>query len=401
MRIEISTLPGPAQDELPVEVVERKGIGHPDTICDGLAEAMSAALAKAYRARTGRLCHYNVDKVLLAAGTAVPSFGGGVIMRPIEIYLAGRATLEVEGERLPIEEIARTACLDWLRQHLHALDPERHVRLHVLLRPGSHDLTELFLRQQRSGVVLANDTSCGVGYAPPSKLERTVLAIDRALTSSATLIAHPAIGEDIKIMAVRQGKATRLTISTALIGAHLVDVAGYCSEKAWIAEAGRATASSIMDAPAEVQVNAADDVPESLYLTASGTSAEMGDDGEAGRGNRVNGLITPYRPMTMESVAGKNPVSHVGKLYNVAANRIARSLVDGIDEVQAAQCVLVSRIGAPVGEPQIVDIRLLPRGATPVRALTPRVEAIVQAQLAHLGQLSEDLIEGRISLDSP
>jgi S-adenosylmethionine synthetase len=53
--------------------------------------------------------------------------------------------------------------------------------------------------------------------------------------------------------------------------------------------------------------------PSTVYLTVTGTSAEAGDDGEVGRGNRVNDLITPYRPISLEAAAGKNPVTHVGQ----------------------------------------------------------------------------------------
>ena len=399
MSIHIGVLAGPEQDDLAVEVVERKGIGHPDSICDGLAEAVSIALSKAYRDRFGFILHHNVDKVLLSAGASEPRFGGGAVIEPVEIYLAGRAAHGVKDERLPIEEIASNACREWLRRHLHAFDSDRHARFHVLLRPGSRDLTDLFLRQQESGVVLANDTSCGVGYAPLSRLERAVLAVDGALRSHRTKISHPEIGEDVKIMGVRQDDAVRLTLSAAFIGAHVADPADYCAKKEWIAETACTAAKAEINSRVEAQVNAADEAPRSLYLTVTGTSAEMGDDGEAGRGNRANGLITPYRPMTLESVAGKNPVSHVGKLYNLAAGLIAQHLVDGMDEVLTAHCVLVSRIGEPIDRPQIVDVRLLPRGPTTVPTLASRAQEIVHAHLDRMRELSRDLIEGRIAFD--
>jgi len=86
-----------------------------------------------------------------------------------------------------------------------------------------------------------------------------------------------------------------------------------------------------------------------LYLTATGTSAEQGDDGQVGRGNRVNGLITPYRPMTLEAAAGKNPVSHVGKTYNIAARQICDKIVDDLN-VENVDCYLVSKMIAKPNE---------------------------------------------------
>ncbi len=399
MSIHIDVLPGPEQDRLGVEVVERKGIGHPDSICDGLAEAVGVALAKTYRERFGMILHHNVDKVLLSAGATRPRFRGGAVVKPVKIFLAGRATHSFGGERLPIEKLAIETCCDWLGRHLHAFDPDKHARFHVLLQPGSQDLIDLFLRQQKSGTVLANDTSCGVGYAPLSALERAVLAVDGALNSRSTKISHPEIGEDIKIMGVRQGDAIHLTVAAAFIGAHIANPNDYRNKKASIADTARAAAEQETDAHVEVQVNAADEASGSLYLTVTGTSAEMGDDGEAGRGNRANGLITPHRPMTLESVAGKNPVSHVGKLYNLAAGLIADDLVGAIGDILTAQCMLVSRIGEPISQPQVVDIRILPHRTTRVSALASRVEEIVRVHLDGIGQLAEELLDGRLAFD--
>ena len=105
------------------EFVERKGLGHPDTICDALAETLSRNLFREYRERFSEVLHYNVDKALLCGGRAAPAFGGGVMLDPIAIYLAGRATTEVDGELVPIKEIAVEGSMAWLRANLHALDP--------------------------------------------------------------------------------------------------------------------------------------------------------------------------------------------------------------------------------------------------------------------------------------
>jgi S-adenosylmethionine synthetase len=63
--------------------------------------------------------------------------------------------------------------------------------------------------------------------------------------------------------------------------------------------------------------------------------------GRVGRGNRVCGLITPYRPMTLEAAAGKNPYNHVGKLYNLCAQQICERIVSELKNVQSASCMLV------------------------------------------------------------
>ncbi|MBA2668101.1 MAG: hypothetical protein H0U69_13815, partial [Trueperaceae bacterium] len=72
------------------EVVERKGTGHPDTICDHLAEAPASALTRHLRERHGYRLHFNVDEALLAAGAVEVGLGGGRVLRPTRIVLAGK-----------------------------------------------------------------------------------------------------------------------------------------------------------------------------------------------------------------------------------------------------------------------------------------------------------------------
>ena len=92
----ISTLES-GEGEVEVEIVERKGLGHPDSICDALAETFSRNLCREYRRRFGEVLHHNVDKALLCGGSAAPAFGGGTVLSPINIYLAGRGSSCSEG----------------------------------------------------------------------------------------------------------------------------------------------------------------------------------------------------------------------------------------------------------------------------------------------------------------
>lgn len=394
MRIEVSPLIQPPVAAAPVEIVERKGIGHPDTLCDALADQFSVTLSRFYRERFGFVLHHNVDKGLLWGGAARPAFGAGEILEPIEIFLCGRATLEYRGVRVPVEELAIEGARVWLREHLHALDVERHVRVHCLIRPSSSDLIELFARSQRGGVALANDTSCGVGFAPFDELERAVLAVERTLNERVLKIRHPEIGEDIKVMGVRRDGSTTLTVACALVGRHVRDLDDYRAKKARVGELARAAARHAGAAESTVAVNTADgDTPDSVYLTVTGTSAEGGDDGEVGRGNRANGLITPYRPMTMEAAAGKNPITHVGKLYNVVAGRMAQALTQEVDGVVEAYCYLVSRIGHRIDEPQAVDVKLRLAPGAQLPALAARAQELVQAHLSALPQLWRELLD--------
>ncbi|MGE5277116.1 MAG: methionine adenosyltransferase [Acidobacteriota bacterium] len=385
----------PGVEELEVEIVERKGLGHPDTICDGLAEEFSIALSRFYLDHFGKLLHHNVDKVLLRGGAARPAFGGGEVLLPIEIYLAGRATSQARGVEVPIEDLAVEASRVWFRRTFHALDPDRHVRFHCLTRPGSRDLVGLFARAR-----MANDTSIGVGFAPMSELEKAVAAVASRLSAHELRRACPEVGEDIKIMGIRRGRRIGLTIACAFLGGALRDIADYLDKKERLRRAALEAAASVTDMDVAVEVNVADDPAggeAGAYITVTGTSAEAGDDGEAGRGNRANGLITPYRPMTLEASAGKNPVTHVGKLYQIAAGRIAQS-VSEIPDVAAAECYLASRIGQPVADPQIADVKVRLRDGRGVADIAPEVERIVRRHLDALENVWREFLEGKIGV---
>jgi S-adenosylmethionine synthetase len=380
-----------------VEVVERKGAGHPDSICDALAETLSRNLCNAYQKRFGKALHHNVDKALLCGGRASPEFGGGSVDVPIRIYLAGRAVAQVGREVVPIQQIATEGSRAWLRDNLHALDPDRHVEIEAMVQPGSQDLQSVFGRHGASGAPHGNDTSFGVGHAPLSTLEKLVLAIDSRMHVRTD--ETRAWGEDTKVMAVRSGAKVGITLACAMIGRYLANIEDYCAQKTMLAEMVRRLAREHGFSSCEVSVNAADDVPSgSIYLTVTGTSAEGGDDGQVGRGNRVNGLITPGRPMSLEAAAGKNPVSHVGKIYNVLAKDIAETLVSAMPEVDSAQCLLVSKIGLPITSPALVQVKLATKDGIPVENLRAPVETLIANKLAEAPALVGRMAAGTIMM---
>jgi len=372
-------------------VVERKGIGHPDTICDALAENISRALCREYMQVFGAIAHYNVDKVLLCGGVAQPVFGDGEILEPVELYLGGRVTAELSGRRIPAADIAVETCRAWLKAQFPETDWERHARIVPRFRPGSGELRSLFSKGKR--VALSNDSSCGVAFAPFTGLERAVLEVEKTLNGAQVKRAHPAIGRDIKVLGVRRGAQIDLTISCAMVGRHLPSIADYMDAKAQARKLALEAAARVADCELDAVVNAADDIERGeVFLTVSGTSAEAGDDGEAGRGNRVSGLITPYRSMTMEAAAGKNPMSHVGKLYSLVASEIATRIA-GSGAASAASCLMVSQIGRPVDDPQLVDVRLQPESDG--EKATALARDIVREQLQGFQELEADLIAGR------
>ncbi|MBI2941781.1 MAG: methionine adenosyltransferase [Chloroflexi bacterium] len=385
----------PPMAEQPIEVVERKGIGHPDTICDAIMERVALALAAAYTAEVGRILHFNVDKSLLVGGDARPRFGGGSVLRPVTFVFGGRATTRFEGRTFDVGEIAGRAATDWLATNLRHLDPHRHVRFHSRIHPGAASLTSILERHP----ITANDTSATIAYAPLTDTERLVRAAERYVNSSEFKRAFPETGEDVKVLGVRRGDSLVLTLAIAFVGRYLASEEQYFRRKAEVQAAvfEHAWANRGDLGKVEVQVNTLDRRgagAAGVYLTVTGTSAESGDDGQVGRGNGINGLIALNRPRTTEAPAGKNPVSHVGKIYTALAQTVADEVVSRVSGVREAYVGLASQIGKPIDEPLIAwaDVSLAP-GADK-STIDAEIAALVDAALAEVDAFSQQLAMG-------
>ena len=367
-----------ALDDTRIEMAERKGIGHPDTICDEIAEHISVALCRYYLEHFGAVMHHNVDKALLVGGQSQPAYGGGRVLKPISLIIAGRATHQVGDKTVPVEEIAAETAKNWLTRHIRHLDVLKDVQITANIRPGSPDLVELFNRFSRGETPLANDTSFGAGYYPLTPLEQTIIRIEELLNSPVTKELLPFIGEDIKVMGVKDGDKSHYTIAAAIVDRHIISIEDYILK---IKQTETYLRSHLPLSNATLYLNTADNYArESIYLTVTGTSAESGDDGQVGRGNRINGLITPYQPMSLEAAAGKNPVSHIGKIYNYFAMNLSRAIVEqGFAE--AAQAFIVSQIGKPIDEPQLLHIRL-----HNIRANPSLIEELARERIGNMSQ---------------
>jgi S-adenosylmethionine synthetase len=388
-------------EERDSEIVERKGRGHPDYLSDAISEAVSVALCKYYRKAFDVVLHHNVDKGLVVGGRAHPYFGGGEIDEPINIIVAGRAVTEVfkSGKVIPIPigSIALEAMKALLRKNFRFLDTDCHVICNYMIRRGSVDLIKTFEVSQE--MPLANDTSFGVGYAPLSQTEKLVLEAELYLNSSKVKKELPEVGEDVKVMGLRRDKHIDLTISVPQISSITPDLDHYISVKEDVKNRIEELAAGMTVYPVSVSINTAD-APERgvVYLTVTGTSAEQGDDGNTGRGNRVHGLITPGRPMSLEATAGKNPVNHVGKIYNVLANQIANKAFEEVEGVREVYIKILSQIGRPIDQPMVADAQLILEKGTPLSRVRAEISGIADEELANIKRITDEVIEGKIRL---
>jgi len=375
-----------------IEIVERKGLGHPDTLCDRVAEELSIAFSKYYLKKFGRVLHHNIDKCLLVGGRSEVSFGGGKVTTPIQLIVVGRAVEVVGDEKVPLEEIARETTHEWLKERLRFLEPEKNVIVETKIRTGSVDLRATF----DSSIPLANDSSIGVGFSPLTETESLVCQTEQFLNSVEVKRDYPMIGEDIKIMGIRINDRINLTIAMAFVSRFISSKDEYFKIKTKLLEYIQVFVKKLTTREVTIAINAADNYEKDIvYLTVTGTSAECGDDGQVGRGNRANGLITPYRPMTLEATAGKNPITHTGKLYNLVACEISAEMTKDPD-ISGAECYLVSQIGMPITEPQILHVKI--HSSLAKKVVKEKCRDIIKKHLNQMPQLWTGILERHYSL---
>jgi S-adenosylmethionine synthetase len=389
--IVVDALAGVPLGKRNIEICEHKGVGHPDSIMDATCEAASRELSLAYLQHYSRVLHHNLDKGLLVAGESAPRFGGGAIVQPVKLILCGRATRP--DARLDVQQIAIDAARRCLSEHLRC-DPGIF-EIVTEIREGSLNLKRVFADTPE--VPLANDSSFGAGFAPYTTTEKTVLAVAAMLRSLEFRQAFPAAGDDYKIIAHRIKTSLNLTVALAFVDCHVHGVRDYFEIKHFVQH----YLLERLEFPSTLRINNLDDdgaTDESgVYLTVSGLSAEMGDDGQVGRGNRVNGLITPGRAMSLEAAAGKNPVAHVGKLYNVLAMLIARDICEQFEEVEEANVQIVSAIGESIDCPQLLALEVAAKhGLT--ASLASEIKRVADRRLDGIEEVSRLIMSGTIPL---
>jgi S-adenosylmethionine synthetase len=366
------------------ELAECKGVGHPDVLCDGIAERISHEYVQWCIGNVGGVLHHNFDKILLIAGESQVDFGAGKVTNPIQIKVGGRATHEHRGQLVPVHSIVHAAATAHLRESVRHLDPSTQCVIDSLVGRGHSQLVGLAM----SGV--ANDTiSCSAVW-PRTPLEDTVYLTTRYLNTD--LVSLLPIGEDVKVSAFRLNEKIQLTVAVPFIASEIPSIASYRAVKEQAIKHVQHFASLVAGCDVEVTLNGADNLSiGSAYLAVTGTSGEMGDDGSVGRGNRASGLVAPLRPSSAPP-AGKNPISHPGKVYNVMAVRLAKQIIETIPEVEEARVILVATIGRPLREPSITNVAVRSKGTGLDLSIREAVESVAKSVLAQFEDVMRDLL---------
>jgi S-adenosylmethionine synthetase len=398
----------------PIEIVERKGIGHPDTLSDALAEHLSVTYAYYTLSRFGAILRHQFDKTGLMCGRSKVSFGHGEQLEPIRVLLNGRASARLGNEEIPVQDMLVGATRDFFRKRFPMLDPINDFRIIYEVRHGLHSTTggvfgdkvddnasihyrfhpRTLADLPETHRVESNDTSLGCSWFPYTPLEQLVLNVESTLNGSELKTQWPWLGTDIKIMATRRGDDIFIVVAAPILSRVTFTADDYFARVELVRKHVLRLGSQV--APQyrmkEVIVNSGDDLKtRKLYLNLTGSSIESGDEGLVGRGNRMGGLIAPFRPYTMEGLAGKNPRYHVGKVYSAAAFHIAQTLFD--DFSIGSNVFLVNRMAEPLSKPWYAIVETNP-GTVDEKS----IQSVAENVLSKLDHVTDGLLKGKYPL---
>lgn len=398
----------------PVEIVERKGAGHPDTLSDALAEHLSVTYSRYTLERFGGLLRHQFDKTSLMCGRAKVAFGDAHMIEPIRVLLNGRASARLGSDEIPVQEMLVEATRNFFRERFPMLDPVRDFHIMFEVRHGLHSTTGgIFGDDQAAEAAVhyrfhprtladlpethrveSNDTSLGCAWAPYTALERLVLTVEQTLNAPTTKMRWPWIGSDIKIMASRSGRELSMVVAVPILALLTSDGDEYFARVTIVEqEIRRLAAETAPDYELkELVMNSGDDLnARKVYMNLSGSSIESGDEGMVGRGNRMGGVIAPFRPYTMEGIAGKNPRYHVGKIYSAAAYDIAWRLYR--EHGLSTNIYLINRMAESLSHPWFAVVETTRNGAD-----KKGVAAVAEDVLSNLESVTNRILAGKYPL---
>lgn len=405
----------PGVDDTAFEVVERKGVGHPDTLCDTIAEKVSQVYSQYCLDHYGVILRHMVDKIALSGGASKVKFGGGEMQKPIRLYLNCRFTRTYQQETVPYLEIVKDVVYKHFSEVLPLLDLDQWLTIvdntHFAPGPGvvyeddgttQNERRHFFEIPQKEFAMFhdnslrSNDTSTAVAYSPLSTTEQIVMLVETTLNGKEFKKLHPYVGTDIKVMAKRVQKRMDITVCIPFIALHTPSKEFYFEKLELLRDVVKKLITSRYDQfEVDVSLNTRDNPSKSdYYLTLTGSAIESGDEGVVGRGNRYNGVIPFTRQMSMEACCGKNPVYHVGKLYTAIASLISSEIfeITGIET-----CIyLTSQMGRSLSDPWFICVEMCGREATSTER--QMFEEIIERNLANANETTRKIVNGELNL---
>lgn len=364
--IRIGSIPQP-MDNRGLEVVERKGIGHPDTLADGIAETISIDYCKYCLEKFGVIPHHNLDKLLLMGGQGKFGFGIGKMTKPWQLVINGRMSDRFGDNKIDVKEIQLQAAKRFLRHAVPFLNIDKWLKIHFL--STTYSKNPYWFRPRTINDIpdasnpRVNDTSIVSGYWPLSTTEKLVLSLEKYFYNKSNLPKYDYIGQDIKVMAIREDRKIDVIMCIPVVCFKVKNYKSYHEKIEIIKKELSLLAMEKTGGNYEINlhINTQDETIKNksegkgFYFVISGSALDSGEEGAVGRGNRSRGIIPATRNFGMEAICGKNPVYHVGKLYTYLADILAKDISESLGV--ETNVMVVSKNGDPIYTPYRIYVQ--------------------------------------------
>ncbi|MGG0256891.1 methionine adenosyltransferase [Bacillus toyonensis] len=355
-------------DKLEYEIVERKGLGHPDTLTDGIAETAEIEYCKYCIDKFGYIPHHNFDKVMILGGNCVQEYGGSTFSDPIKVIFMGRGSKNFGNEIIPLEDIQIKAAKAYLSRVLPHLDVDSKLTIEFHSMTSSYSTRPYWfsprdendLPEYNGDGPTANDTATMISYWPLTMSEKLALDIEGYFYKNDTNgLPYPRFKEfgcDIKVMVVRDGDVIVATVTVPQITSMTKSADQYFSRESKLRDNLTKYINSLyQDENVNLIINnqTLGDNPRP-YLVTAGSCTDFGEEGAVGRGNKNHGIISSFRPNTMEAPHGKNSTYFVGKVLGYQTDVIAKKIYNTTGS--PCQVILRANIGDKLYAPSKIIV---------------------------------------------
>jgi S-adenosylmethionine synthetase len=377
----------PSQEK--IEVVERKGIGHPDSVADIIAESFSNKYSKYCLEHFGEVLNHWFDKVTISGGEAELSPGFLKVLKKPKIYLFGKVT-HVINNNIPLDLMFKETVNDVFSKIFgieKSLLPDTFIDVNSGV--GADHIKDFYTYNnlKKNTELFSNDTVFCNGYFNYSKLENYVIDLENYVNSADFKKKFPQTGFDVKILGVRTSNSVVATVCVPFISKKVNSWEDYKKQKLIIHDDLNKFSKPYKWDLLDIQLNTKDS-DRMGYLTVFGTALDKGDFGAVGRGNRYSGIISLNRGETQEAYHGKNPMIHSGKLYTIIAHRIARRIY--AKTLSNVNVLISTNNGTPLLSPENVCISF--SKDMQIDLLSHNFKEIIDSEIQNIPKLSMDVI---------
>lgn len=323
-------------EKFDIEIVERKGLGHPDSLADGLANAVSVSYSKYCIKKFGYVLHHNVDKLYIGGGMFLSEYKKTKVVKPIKIVINGRFSNKFGNRKINLKDIQEKAVKDYLKMIFPSINLKTDIKIvsnstqnmPIMNNPYWYTPRDVGdLPEQKK--LYANDTAVVVAHSPLTTTEQLTLNLEYFFWNKNGLVIKPKYkyyGQDIKVMSVRNKNKIDCTICIPVISKYIKSEKDYYCRVTKIEKILQNYANDFLKQGkinAKINVNPSGGSLPKKYILGLGSCIEGGEEGVVGRGNYYNGLISIFRPSSVEAPFGKNPFYHTGRVLAYVLNKIS------------------------------------------------------------------------------